>query len=357
MRVVIIGGGISGLSAAASLARHVDVTVLERETAWGYHASGRSAAMFIPDYGNATVRALNAMSRPLIEGLGVLSQRGLLLVARPEAVADFEADAAEIALEDLPVEIAVERVPILNTQAIARAGYVDAAWDIDTDAMLQHCLRAARAEGATLMTGADVHGLSHAGSQWRVETPQGVFNGDVIINAGGAWADVIAQTASLQRKGLTPHRRSVARLSAPGGHDVRGWPMLLGAGESWYAKPDAGAWLVSPADEDPIEPHDAYASDMVLAEGLDRYQAHVTEPVTRVTSNWAGLRTFAPDRTPVIGPDPEERSFFWLAGQGGYGFQIALAAAELTKALVLKDTTSVDPSVIQALSPARAALS
>jgi D-arginine dehydrogenase len=153
--------------------------------------------------------------------------------------------------------------------------------------------------------------------------------------------------------GFVPNRRSMARIPAPGGHDISKWPMLFGAGETWYAKPDAGALIVSPAEEDPQEPHDAWADDMVLAEGLARYEEMVTEPVTRLISNWAGLRTFSPDRVLVIGRDPRESDFFWLAGQGGYGFQTCPAASRLAADLIGGRATGLSPCLVHALDPAR----
>ncbi len=159
--------------------------------------------------------------------------------------------------------------------------------------------------------------------------------------------------AGVRPLGFTPYRRSMARIPAPGGHDVSKWPMMFGPGEDWYAKPDAGALIVSPAEEDLMEPHDAWADDMVLAEGLARYEAMVTEPVTRVMSNWAGLRTFAPDRVLVIGRDLREPSFFWLAGQGGYGFQSSAGASQLAADLILGRTPEIAASLVAALDPAR----
>jgi glycine/D-amino acid oxidase-like deaminating enzyme len=160
----------------------------------------------------------------------------------------------------------------------------------------------------------------------------------------------MAGTAPL---GLVPHRRSMARIPAPGGRDVARWPMVFGAGEAWYAKPDAGALIVSPAEEDATTPHDAWADDMVLAEGLARYAAMMTEPVTRMLSNWAGLRTFAPDRVLVIGFDRALPGFFWLAGQGGYGFQTSAGAARLTADLIGGRAPALAPGLVGALSPAR----
>ena len=102
-----------------------------------------------------------------------------------------------------------------------------------------------------------------------------------------------------------------------------------------------------------MPPHDAWAEDMVLAEGLARYEEMVTAPVTRLMSNWAGLRTFAPDRVLVIGPDALDPSFFWLAGQGGYGFQSAPAASQLAAQLLGGPASGLPASLIAALSPAR----
>jgi len=145
----------------------------------------------------------------------------------------------------------------------------------------------------------------------------------------------------------------MARIPAPGGHDLSRWPMLHGAGETWYAKPDAGALIVSPSEEDPMEPHDAWADDMVLAEGLARYEEMVTEPVTRIISNWAGLRTFSPDRSLVIGRDPREPSFVWIGGQGGYGFQTSAAASQLAADLIAGRAPALEANMVAALSPAR----
>jgi glycine/D-amino acid oxidase-like deaminating enzyme len=145
----------------------------------------------------------------------------------------------------------------------------------------------------------------------------------------------------------------MARIPAPGGLDCRGWPMMFGAGETWYAKPDAGALIVSPAEADPMDPHDAYPDDMILAEGLARYEAVVTTPVTRLLASWAGLRTFAPDRTLVLGPDPTDPGFVWSAGQGGYGFQTAPAASRLVADLVGGRAPGLDAAAVAALKPDR----
>lgn len=351
---VIVGGGIAGISAAARLSSLGSVTVLEAEQTLAHHASGRSAALYEPHYGRAPVVALSLASEAFFRAAeGVLSPRGLMMVARADQRAAFEADALDMNLVPISVGEARAIVPILNPATVAYTAYAAHAWDIDTDLFLQGLARDARSRGAEILTGAGVTAIERHASGWRVQTGRGEVTARLLVNAAGAWADRIAALAGLRPIGLTPLRRSMARIPAPGGEDVRGWPMIFGAGESWYAKPDAGALIVSPAEEDPVEPHDAWADDMVLAEGLARYEEMVTEPVSRLLASWAGLRTFTPDRVLAIGRDPHEPSFLWFTGQGGYGFQTAPAASQLLADLVADRPSQIGADIRAALDPAR----
>lgn len=349
-RIAIVGGGVAGLSAAAALSQDGhDVQLFEAEAQLGYHASGRSAAMFEENYGNDVVRALNRGTGPALSKMGVLSPRGILMVACASDAEAFQADLAAMGMTEVTLEEARARIPILSDD-VAFAAVHEGAADVDTHGVLQHFAKQARHHGARIHTGAKVTAVRPGRS---LMVDGGEVMADIVVNAAGAWADDVAELAGVARIGLTPYRRSMARLPAPGGYDVRSWPMLYGAGERWYAKPDAGGWIVSPAEEDPIAPMDAWADDMVLAEGMARYDAHVTEPVTRVETSWAGLRTFAPDRALVIGEDAHAPGFFWLAGQGGYGFQTCVAAAAHLSALIAGRGSDLAPDVAKALSPER----
>jgi glycine/D-amino acid oxidase-like deaminating enzyme len=351
---LIIGGGIAGISAAARLSHLGSVTVLEAEEALAHHASGRSAALYEPHYGLPPVVSLSMAGGDYFRAApNVLSPRGLMIVARSEERALFEADIADMALMPVSVDEAVARVPVLNPHSVAHVALADHAWDIDTDLLLQNFAREARGNGAQIVTRARVTAIARTPGGWRASTAAGDFDGALLVNAAGAWADQVAQLAGIRPLGLTPLRRSMARIPAPGGHDLTKWPMIFGAGETWYAKPDAGALLVSPADEHAMEPHDAWADDMVLAEGLARYEAMVTEPVTRLISSWAGLRTFTPDRVLAIGRDIRDPAFFWVAGQGGYGFQTAPAASALVADLVAGRPPALNAPAVAALDPAR----
>ncbi len=353
---LVIGGGIAGISAGARLSELGSVLLLEAEPALAYHASGRSAALYEAQYGHAVTVALNLASRADHESLdgGVLSPRGLMLLAGVGEEEIFARDVAKMGLPTVSIEEAVALVPALNPEAITGAAAHHDAWDIDTDRLIQHFARTIRANGGTVQTGASVTQIAKQAGGWQVWTSDGDHTARTLVNAAGAWADGVAALAGIAPLGITPYRRSVARIPAPGGHEVSRWPMLLGAGETWYAKPDAGQLIVSPAEEDPVtEPHDAWPEDMRLAEGIARYQRFVTEEVTRLTSSWAGLRSFSPDRALVLGPEPADPSFVWVAGQGGYGFQTAPAASRLVADLVAGRKPELDAATVAALSPAR----
>lgn len=350
---LIIGGGIAGLSAGARLSRHGTVTVLEAEDALGYHASGRSAALFEERYGPPSVVALNKAGAAFLhrENGGYLTPRGLMLVGGKDQGPVFQRDVAALNTRVITTEQALARVPILNPDTVGYAAVSDTSYDIDTDRLLQDFARTIRGNGGAVQTKRRVTGI-RKDTHWIVDAGQ-VYEARHIVNAAGPWVDEIATLAGIAPIGIIPKRRSMARIPAPGGHDVRDWPLMLGAGETWYAKPDAGKLLVSPSEADPVAPQDAFADDMVLAEGLARYEKMVTEPVTRVEANWAGLRSFAPDGTLVLGPDPADPSFIWSAGQGGYGFQTSPAASRLVADLAIGTASELDEDTVAALRPER----
>lgn len=349
----VIGGGIAGVSAAAELAALGSVVLWEREGHLAYHASGRSAALYEPRYGAAPVVELSLASGEALRAAGVLSPRGMMLLAGAGEDEVFARDVAAMRMKRVTVAEAVARVPVLNPGAVAMAAVADHAEDIDTDRLIQGFARRVTGAAGRIVTGAAVTGIARDGAGWRVTAGGVETRVRVLVNAAGAWVDGVARMAGVAPLGIVPYRRSMARIPAPGGQDVAGWPMLMGAGETWYAKPDAGALIVSPADEEPMEPQDAWADDMVLAEGLARYEAMVTQPVKRMLANWAGLRSFAPDRVPVIGFDRRAPGFLWLAGQGGYGFQTSAAAARLAADLAGGRVSELAPEAVAALSPLR----
>lgn len=361
--VLVVGAGIAGAGVGAELAGVLDVVLVEQESRPGHHSTGRSAALFFQNYGNAAIRALSRASRPLFEAADpglfpnpLLSPRGALEVADEGSRAALEALlVGSEGMRAITSDQACAMVPALRRECVHAAAYEADAQDIDVAALHQGFLRKARAGGARLLTEAPLVGARpRSGGGWTVETKAATIEAEVIVNAAGAWADRVAQYCGVAPLGIQPMRRTIAVLPAPIGHDVSRWPLFGDAGEGWYAKPDAGRLLVSPGDEDPVEPQDAFVDDMVLAEGLHRFEQAVDFPITRVERRWAGLRSFAPDRTPVAGFDRTAPNFFWLAGQGGYGIQTAPALSKLAACLIERvSVPSEVEAIVNDLSPDR----
>jgi D-arginine dehydrogenase len=225
-------------------------------------------------------------------------------------------------------------VPVLRPEQVLGAVLEPDAMDIDVHELHQGYLRLLRRRGGRLVTGAEVVSLSHVGDAWTVRTSAGDFVAPILVNAAGAWADVLAGLAGLPPIGLVPKRRTALTIASPAGLDIGGWPMTLDVGETFYFKPDAGRLLVSPADETPVEPCDVQPEELDVAIAIDRLMQATTIAVTHVERKWAGLRSLVADKTTVCGFDPLADGFFWLAGQGGYGIQTAEAMARCAVSLI-----------------------
>jgi D-arginine dehydrogenase len=362
---LVIGAGIAGASVAYELSRSASVLVLEGEAQPGYHSTGRSAALFSEFYGNAAVRALSRASRDFLSAPpsgfvenALLKPRGSLFVANEEQVPAFESlrNAPDVAqhTRDLTAMQAQRLVPILKGEWLVRAMLEEHSKDVDVHALHQGYLRGMKERGAKVVSATLVQSIVREASVWRVVSGEQSFESPVVINAAGAWADAVAKLAGVLPIGLEPRRRTALLIDAPANTAIDAWPMVLDVGDTFYFKPDAGRLLLSPADETPTEPCDAQPDDLDVAIAVDRFEQATTVSVQRVRHQWAGLRSFVADRSPVIGFDSKAEGFFWLAGQGGYGIQTAPAVARLAAALL----TGQQPAAelvphIAAVSPAR----
>jgi len=365
--ILVIGGGIAGASVAAELARTHRVLVLEAETAPGYHSTGRSAAVFSESYGNRAVRALTRASRDFFHeppaqftSYPLLKRRSWLRVASLTQRAALEAflatDDVALRVQRIAPEEVLALSPLLRPETAAAGGAFERdAADIDVDALHQGYLRLLRQREGMLLTGAQITALARTGGKWHLESTAGAFEAAVVINAAGAWADTVAMLAGIEPMRIQPCRRTAVLVELAGEPIADDWPLTIDVEEAYYFKPDAGLLLISPADETPVEPCDVQPEELDVAIAIDRLEAATRASVARVRRKWAGLRSFAPDRAPVIGFDAAAPGFFWLAGQGGYGIQTAPAAAALAAALVRDEArppelASFDPA---AVSPAR----
>jgi D-arginine dehydrogenase len=366
---VIVGAGIAGASVAYELARQASVCLLEAESRPGFHATGRSAALFTPTYGGREIRAVTRASRGFFDQPPanfcehpLLTPRGCLYIARPDQVVRLEQMVERIRVSGgtvsvLEVAQAMARVPLIRRGYLAAAALDSDSMDIDVDALHQGFLRGARALGATLITGTLATSIHRRQGIWSVDVGGATVAAPVIINAAGAWADSVAQACGARRIGLQPLRRTALLVDAPAGIEIRDWPAVIDADEEFYFKPDRTQLMLSPADEIPQPPGDAQPDDLDVAIGVDRVQQALDINVRRVSHRWAGLRTFAPDRVPVMGFDRQAEGLFWCAGQGGYGIQTAPAMARIAAALARREAIPADVLaeglVAEDLSPGR----
>ena len=345
---IVIGAGIAGATAAYHLAPDGAVLVLERENQPGYHSTGRSAAQFFETYGGPEIVKLNRVSRPFFESpppgfweAPLVTERGAMFFARADQLDLLERHRAESAsagasIFSITAGEALRRVPVLRGDYVAGALLEPDSKHMDVAAIHQGFLRGARREGARLVTGAEVQALARKAGCWQVTSTVGRFSAPWVVNAAGAWCDVIAGLAGVAPIGLVPKRRTAILIDPPAGLDIGSWPLTIDIDEDLYFKPDAGRLLVSPADETPVPPCDVQPEDLDIAILVDRLQQATTLEVRRIAHRWAGLRSFVPDHNLVIGEDPDARGFFWLAGQGGYGIQTSPAAGRTVAGLLLE---------------------
>ena len=333
--VAIIGAGMAGAGLAARLAPHRSVALLEAEDAPGRHATGRSAAFWTESYGGPAVQPLTAASRAELERSGVLSPRGALHVARSKT--ELSAFAARYAEADRMFHTADPQARVPGLSAKWSSGLAEATCtDIDVAALHAVYLSSARTKGATLHLRWRLAQAERRAGAWQLVAETGErLTAAVLVDAAGAWADQVAERAGVSPLCLSPLRRTVVQLRLGRRIDPSG-PLVLALDESLYWKP-VGAeriWL-SPSDESPSAPCDAAPEEIDVATALDRFGQMVDWPVAAVERRWSGLRTFAPDRAPVIGWDRATDGFFWLAGQGGWGIQTAPAVSDLAARVLL----------------------
>lgn len=368
--VLVIGAGIAGASAAANLAADTKVAILEQETHPGYHSTGRSAALYSEIYGPEQVRVLTRASRDFYRSppagfaaTPLVSARGALYIATSEQLPQLESFAGLQDIAPAIEHIAVER--ICEFSPLLRPGYAAAAlleadsMDIDVHALHSGYLRVLRSNGR-LVTEAPVQRLQFQAGRWRAQTPRGEFSAPIVVNAAGAWADSLGSMAGVGIRHIQPFRRTALTVDAPDIPGLHRAPMTVDIDEQFYWKPDAGRLLISLAEETPVPASDVQPEEFDVALAVERVEAASTLEIRRIQRKWAGLRSFAPDRLPVIGFTSSAEGFFWLAGQGGYGIQTAPAAGRLAAALVARRAIPTDllraGLDVAALSPDRKSL-
>jgi D-arginine dehydrogenase len=360
--VAVIGGGIAGAAAAWAMAPHASVAIVEAESAAGLHSTGRSAAILTESYESGPIRALAARTRRLLgeefgEQAGILSDRGVLWMAARGQEAALEAAAettrgGSAKVHRIDAGQARRLCPALRAGAWAGALFEPDAKAIDVGLLHQEMLRRARANGCAVLLNAPVDALDRRPAGWVIRSGGSELRARAVVNAAGAWADHIAALAGVAPAGLSPLRRTVFLFSPPPGGGHQAWPFTIAITEAWYFGPQGQVMLGSNGDEHPDVPRDVRAADIDVAEAIEKINTATTLGIRSVLKQWAGLRTFAADRLPVIGPDPADPTFHWYAGLGGFGIMTSAALGRAVATAVLGDPR--DPQTGQILHAAAA---
>jgi D-arginine dehydrogenase len=343
--VAIIGGGIAGLSCAAFLSPRASVAVIETETTLGFHATGRSAAIYTECYGAEPIRRLTLASKPYFldrpEPLG--RPRGVLFVAPLDGqplMDDFYRTFSPL-VPDLTVLSPSDVSTLVSAIAenTTSGGVLErGAFDLDVHGILDSYSRTVRMHGGTIVTGAPARNPVRKKGRWSIVSAEGEISAGTVVNAAGAWGDRVASQFDVEPLGLSPLKRSAFTFDP--GIPTGDWPMVVDISESWYMKPEGPHLLGSAASEIPQDPSDARHDEVDVALGIQRITHATTLDIRAVKNQWAGLRTFTPDRIPAVGRDPSVESFFWLVGQGGYGIHTSPALGALAAGLLLDGQVS-----------------
>lgn len=367
--VVVIGAGIAGSSVAFELATDHSVAVVDMESVAGYHSTGRSAALFSANFASLSTHALALDSLnflrappPGFTDTALVTPRAVLWVSTERQMAAFDAMVREVKERGYQVRLldgkeTVAACPALRPESIAGGLLELDGFDMDVNALHQGYLRAAKALGASIFLNSALTRAEWSTGRWALHVGDELLVAPVVINAAGAWGDVVANRCGVQPLGLKSMRRTVATFDAPTQFHGSHWPFVYDIEEQFYFKLEHSTILASPSDETLQEPTDAIVDDLEIAVGVDRIQKVANLPVSRIRGSWAGLRVFSPDRDLVIGSDTRVQSFFWLVGQGGVGIMTAAGAARAAAGLLRGEKLSAN--LVQAgltekkLGPAR----
>ena len=343
--VAVIGGGVGGAAVAWWTSDDASVVLLEAERSAGIHSTVRSAAVLTATTGTPLVRSLTAECRPFF--VDPPDDFAEVPLARRRSVLRTGVAEPWPGTERLSASDARRLVPVLRDATCEGAVLEADGLDIDVDALLQGFLRGARRRGARVITDAPVRSIVRRRGGWRVEHAAGTVDAGVVVDAAGAWADAVATMAGVPAVGLQPTRRTAFLFRPPAGLPTSAWPLVMDGAYRWYVKPDAGLLLGSGADETPTDPCDARPEEVDVALGIERITDALDVEIRSVHRAWAGLRTFAPDRDPVVGSHPDHPGFVWLAGQGGSGIKLAPVLGRLAAEAAVGGLTPPE------LSPAR----
>lgn len=355
--IVIIGAGFAGAATAYHLTRRgiTGVLLVEQESIPGFHSSGRNAAMMrqcVPDPdlakltrdGAAFLRNLpNDWPEPV-----QFKQNGSLLLGSGPDWSKLKRDAAVGQALGIDVALWTPEQAKQHVAVLEQAEFEGAAWCpsdgiIDIHALLSGYLKAASGKGARIRYDCKVRSIrAENGRDVEVVTDSDTIRARAVVNASGAWANVIARMAGARELPLRPCRRHLF-VSPPIDWVDPGWPFVWDVSHDIYFRPEGEGLLLCACDQTELPPGDPPIDGSVkelLAEKIEAFMPGLS--AVSISRGWAGFRTLTPDGRFIIGWDPKVKNFFWAAGLGGHGMTTSSAVGALAAKLLIggSDTKS-----------------
>jgi D-arginine dehydrogenase len=361
---LIIGAGFAGAATAYHLARRGvrDTILLEQEAIPGFHSSGRNAAMIRQCVPEPALFELTRAGAAFLRNLPVdwpeavsFKQNGSLLLGSGDGWNKLQKDAEIGRRLGVEVELWTPSQARRHVAALEDAHFDGAVWCatdgvIDIHGLLLGYLKYACAHGAQVYYGADVCAIRRtAEGAFELRTNKQVITARRIVNATGAWANVVAQMAGASALPLRPYRRHLFTSPRLTWVDSS-WPFVWDVTHDIYFRPEGEGLLLCACDQQELPPGDPPLDPTIrelLAEKIHRYMPGLER--VSIHRYWAGFRTIANDGRFVIGWDPQAEGFFWVAGLGGHGVTTSSAVGALAADLLTADRHKE----AEAFSPAR----
>jgi len=350
--IIVLGSGIAGISIASELSEYLNVCVLEKEGLISYHSTGRSLAFYLESYGNEVIRQLTSASKNFFYNRIDTTSKNILIKKR--GVIHIANKFQTIKLKNLYKTLTknnenfkilnklqtMELLPCLNDEYVDSSIYDSEASDIDVNAIYNIYLKNLTKNNGKVITDIKITEFLHQVHGWKILTNQDEFYTKIIVNAAGAWCDLIATNVGAKKINIVPKKRTIFCFKPTNIKLNNKWPLGVDVEENFYFKIENDTVIASPADETPTVPHDVQAEDIDIALGIERIKNSTLFEFNSIFNKWAGLRSFVKDKNPVIGFDNKFKNFFWFAGQGGYGIQTAPALSKIASNLILKKSNN-----------------
>ena len=352
--MVIIGAGFAGASTAWHLSDrgYNNVIILEREDLPGMHASGQNASMIRqfeedPVMARCTFQGGGFIITPPYNWEKIYDQRGSLILFTKPRIKEIGIAIDFASKMGLECEIVSKKEAAGKIPALDDAEFDQAIWTVtdgiaDINRFLWNYLNDAKEGGVQLKRNQRVVEIKKGkGGVFTIITESDIFIANKVVNAAGAWAANVGEMAGASDTKLTPFRRHLYTTNVMERVDPA-WPFVWDIDHQYYFRPESGGLLLGPCDEEPSVPGVPSTSHLareMLADKLGRCCPRLSS--VTIATEWAGLRTFAPDRRFVIGEDPNLNNFFWVAGLGGCGVTTSFIVGKFAAEAIVNKGSAV----------------